>query len=315
MIKNHEEIMVSICVVTYNQAEFIRNCLDSILNQKVNFIFEVIVSDDVSTDDTSTILEQYQNQYKGIFRLNRPVQNVGPYENYRIVHGLARGKYIAHCDGDDYWQPGKLQAQVDFLENNLDCSAVYSNALVVDSVTKQQVGVFNDLVDSKFDINYLMARSNFLNHSSMMYHAEMRDEVIPKNKKFIDYMIHANLAGKGFLGYINEPYVIYHINVQGSLVTEQSRSIDKLVIDTVHQAWPKLTQETQEDIRAFYAKKALRSLAKFKMSECTFYYSAINGVNINLHILASLFIEAVMKIKDFIINGRHVNKIFFPRTR
>lgn len=312
-MKNHEKIMVSICVVTYNQAKFIRNCLDSILNQKVNFIFEVIVSDDVSTDDTSTILEQYQNQYKGFFRLNRPVQNVGPYENYRIVHGFARGKYIAHCDGDDYWQPGKLQAQVDFLEKNLDCSAVYSNALVVDSVTKKQVGVFNDIIDSKFDINYLMARSNFLNHSSMMYRAEMRDEVIPTHKKFIDYMIHANLVGKGLLGYINEPYVIYHVNVQGSLVTEQSRSIDKLVIDTVHQAWPRLTQETQEEIRAFYAKKALRSLARFKVSECTFYYSAITGVNINLHILSSVFIEAVMKVKDIITNDRHVNKVFFPR--
>lgn len=61
-MENHEEIMVSICVVTYNQAKFIRNCLDSILSQKVNFIFEVIVSDDVSIDDTSTILEQYQDQ-------------------------------------------------------------------------------------------------------------------------------------------------------------------------------------------------------------------------------------------------------------
>lgn len=115
--------LVSICSITYNHALYIRQCLEGFLMQKTNFAFEVIINDDCSTDGTTEILKEYAEKYphiiKPIFQQENQYQKGvrGMFQN--IVLPRAHGKFIAICEGDDYWtDPLKLQKQVDFFQKN-----------------------------------------------------------------------------------------------------------------------------------------------------------------------------------------------------
>jgi glycosyltransferase involved in cell wall biosynthesis len=116
---------VTVCVVTYNQEKYIRECLKSIVEQDVNFDFEVLVADDCSTDNTREIVREFSAKYPHIIKPILRVKNVGALTNYLGVHKSARGAYVAHIDGDDLMLPGKLQKQADFLDLNPDFSVVW----------------------------------------------------------------------------------------------------------------------------------------------------------------------------------------------
>lgn len=129
-----ETPLVSICSITYNHEPYIRQCLDGMLSQKTNFPFEIIINDDCSTDGTTEIIKEYVAKYPNIIRPifheeNQYSKGVrGMFANFCFPK--ARGKYIALCEGDDYWtDPLKLQKQVDFLENNKEYSMCFMNAI------------------------------------------------------------------------------------------------------------------------------------------------------------------------------------------
>ena len=117
---------VSVIVLTYNQENTIKRTLDSILSQKCNFNFEIIIGDDCSTDSTVRICQEYQSSYPTIIRLICNETNKGVVKNYYNCILASKGKYIADCAGDDYWvTTTKLQKQYDILEKDptykLDC--------------------------------------------------------------------------------------------------------------------------------------------------------------------------------------------------
>lgn len=118
-MKNPDEpIMVSIFCITYNHSKFIAKAIEGFLMQQCNFKIEIIIGDDCSDDGTTQIIDSYAAKHPHITRLVAP-QNIGPIQNMIRVALAARGKYVATCDGDDYWtDPLKLQKQIDFLENN-----------------------------------------------------------------------------------------------------------------------------------------------------------------------------------------------------
>lgn len=115
------EVIVSVCCITYNQEKYIAQALEGFVMQQTTFKYEIIIGEDCSTDSTRSILENYAERYPGLIYLVTSPDNVGPVNNAVRVIKRATGKYIAFCDGDDYWtDPLKLQKQVDFLENNTD---------------------------------------------------------------------------------------------------------------------------------------------------------------------------------------------------
>jgi glycosyltransferase involved in cell wall biosynthesis len=126
-------IKVSVIVHTYKHENYIRQTLDSIVNQQVNFEYEVIVGDDASPDSTPDIIREYQQKYPHLIKpLLHPV-NLGGFGKNNTMATLAeaKGQYIAPMDGDDYWtSPHKLQKQVDFLDANPDFVACFHNALI-----------------------------------------------------------------------------------------------------------------------------------------------------------------------------------------
>lgn len=110
-----------VCVVTYNQKNYISKCLQSLVDQKTNFPFEILVGDDCSTDGTSEIVQEFANKYPNQVIHWRHDTNVGAYQNYILTHDRAakqRCIYTAHMDGDDCALPSKLQAQVNVLDEN-----------------------------------------------------------------------------------------------------------------------------------------------------------------------------------------------------
>lgn len=122
-----DNVAVSIVCITYNQEPYIRKVLDSFVNQKTNFKIQIIIHDDASTDGTKEILEEYKSRYNDLFDLvlqeeNKYSQGIDILGTY--VFPLVKGKYIAYCEGDDYWPDlNMLQKQYDFLEAHPEYSA------------------------------------------------------------------------------------------------------------------------------------------------------------------------------------------------
>jgi len=114
-----EKPLLSVCLITYNHVSFIRNAIEGVLSQKVNFLYEFIIADDFSIDGTRAILIEYQKQYPKLIRLILQEKNVGAAENWFDLIKSPKAKYIAYFEGDDYWiDEFKLQKQVDFLQAN-----------------------------------------------------------------------------------------------------------------------------------------------------------------------------------------------------
>lgn len=124
-----KEILCTVCVISYNQERFIQQTLDSILSQKTDFRFELLISDDASKDNTQKIIKEYELQYPNIIRNISRSKNVGSQKNFYSTMEEAKGKYIALCEGDDYWiDSNKLQKQVTFLEKNPEYGLIYARA-------------------------------------------------------------------------------------------------------------------------------------------------------------------------------------------
>lgn len=128
-----KDVLVSICCITYNQEKYIGHAIESFLMQQTNFKYEILVGDDCSTDATRTIIEDYRQKYPDIINFIKNPKNMGGTKNQANLMRQAKGKYIAICDGDDYWIDSlKLQKQVGFLDENPDCVICCHYTKVVD---------------------------------------------------------------------------------------------------------------------------------------------------------------------------------------
>lgn len=132
---NDDKILVSIRCLVYNHEPYLRQCLEGFVMQKTNFRFEAIVHDDASTDGSAKIIREYAEKYPDIIKPIYETEN--QYSKHDgslrcIVNSACKGKYIALCEGDDYWiDPLKLQKQVDFLESHPDYLLCGTNGLVL----------------------------------------------------------------------------------------------------------------------------------------------------------------------------------------
>lgn len=136
------DIMVSVIMLTYNHADFVGQAIESVLMQETGFRFELLIGDDASTDGTTDIIREYQSRFPDVIKVLIKAQNEGVSKNSYDLMRMARGKYIACCEGDDRWSDvHKLQKQVKFLENAPNHSAVTHDCLVINedgSLAKRQ---------------------------------------------------------------------------------------------------------------------------------------------------------------------------------
>lgn len=131
-----DDILVSISCISFNHAKYIRQALDSFLNQKTDFKYEILIHDDASKDETADIIREYQLKYPDIILPILQTENQYSQGKHNIS-GIfnfprARGKYIAMCEGDDFWcDENKLQKQVDYMEQHPNCSMCCHSAKIV----------------------------------------------------------------------------------------------------------------------------------------------------------------------------------------
>jgi len=206
---------------------------------------EILIGDDQSTDRTEEIVRMLAARFPETVRYFRHETRLGPAGNYQFLIGQARGEYIAHLDGDDYWLPGKLNAQVGLLDTAPECVAVYANAICVNDAGVL-LGLFNNPVPDRFNLNSLLRRGNFLNHSSLVYRAEFGEIICNWPPEFIDYRIHINLARHGQLGYLKSPYVGYRVNSTGSMLSHQGERVRELYWSAVYEV---LDLTNEQDIK------------------------------------------------------------------
>ena len=227
--------LVSVCVVTYNHEKYIRQCILSIINQKIDSDFEIIIGDDCSTDGTAKILREIEKDHPNVLKIIIHKNNIGGTQNYKAIHKLALGRYVAHIDGDDFWLPGKLAQQVNFLEENPECSSVYSNSFLINKF-EENFGKFNKKVPRKFDRNFLLRNGNFLNASSLVYRNGIQKNILPDDLEFIDYRVHLRCSLYGLLGYINEPLVSYRVLSTGT-ASKYTKKVTKLYWSALSEAF------------------------------------------------------------------------------
>ena len=131
------KVNVSICCLTYNHEKYVKQALNSLLNQKCTYSFEILINDDASSDQTVSIIKEFELKYPNLIRPIYQSENqrskIGGGMNPAFNFNRAKGKYLAFCEGDDFWSStDKLQKQVDFLENNKDYGAVVTDYNKVD---------------------------------------------------------------------------------------------------------------------------------------------------------------------------------------
>lgn len=159
--------LVSIAIITYNQKEFLRECIESCLAQTYKNI-EIVVADDASTDGTQDLLKDYDENYPGLFVLNLSDSNKGITHNSNLAHFSCKGKYIAWMGGDDLMLPKKLATQVEYMENNPNCSICYHNLDVFNSETNSTLYFFNDKLKISGDIKTSIRKGTFNGGCSTM---------------------------------------------------------------------------------------------------------------------------------------------------
>lgn len=209
---------VSVCVVTYNQEKYIRQCLQSIVDQKTNFDFEVIVGDDCSNDETSAIVMEFADRHQGLVKPILHKKNIGATRNFFSVHGAAVGEYIAHIDGDDYTLQGKLQAQADVLDSFSNV-ALSVHAVAIDG-TDRIIG--NEKVLPEFGaINDLLFFGTYFVNSSVMYRKV--NQLRYNGVDLVDYYCHIEHASKGNIHLIKKPLGVYRWHPQGMSKNKNNR--------------------------------------------------------------------------------------------
>ena len=134
-----KEPLVSIKMPTYNHESHISQAIEGILMQETNFPIELIIGEDCSTDKTREIVLDYQRKRPDIIRVVAWDKNVGSRKNGRIINGMLRGKYLAICEGDDYWiHPKKLQMQVDIMEADSEVGLVHGGVDVFREISEKK---------------------------------------------------------------------------------------------------------------------------------------------------------------------------------
>ncbi len=220
-----EEVVVSIICLTYNHEKYIADALDSFIMQKACFKYEVLVHDDASTDNTREIIENYAERYPDVIKPYFQTENQYSKGNKRLIllnWERAKGKYIALCEGDDYWLDNeKLQKQVDYLENNPLCSlCVHATKRVsVDKLDmKQDIRPFHKGCIVPMENLIVYDDYGYIHTSSMIFPARLIDD-LPEfyfNAPVGDYPLTIFLGLKGQVYYIDEFMSAYRNNTPGS---------------------------------------------------------------------------------------------------
>ena len=207
------------------------------LIQKTNFDFVHIIGDDASTDNTTNVIELYRQRSPNKIKLIKHTKNIGAQENTLILLKNVNAKYIAFCDGDDYWtDPYKLQKQVDFLEANPEYGLVHTDCSIVD---KEGTHLSDDIFNKKRKaikngnvFYHLLEKNNFISTLTVCCRADIikkiSDRILNENLWYVqDYWFWLHLSMQSKINYIPEKTAAYREHIRGISKTNNNKYFAK----------------------------------------------------------------------------------------
>lgn len=230
--------LVSICCLTFNHESYISQTIESFMMQRTSFPIEIIIHDDASTDNTQKIVmsyaEEYPNLIKPLFQKENLYSKGERSFLGRFILPTVSGKYIALCEGDDYWtDPFKLEKQINFLENNPDCSLCFHAAQHLDEVDHTRSFIHKPFIrpkNSKFNIRMaILGGGGFMTTNSMVFVSEYLKE-LPNyyfQAPIEDLPLMLFLASCGSIGYLDEIMSVYRMRTEGSWSSQMINSKDR----------------------------------------------------------------------------------------
>lgn len=209
--------LVSVIMITYAHEKYIKRAIEGVFLQKTNFSIELIIANDCSPDNsdliiTDTIKEAPKNI---IVRYTRHPKNIGMMENHLWALSQAKGKYLAICDGDDYWiYENKLQTQVDFLEQNPNFSICFHNFMELNNSQISEKSFFDDInIKEISDITDLAKKNIIPTLSAVCKNIPFEHKPWMKSAPLGDLTLFLNIAKKGKIKYFNYKWGVYRKNV------------------------------------------------------------------------------------------------------
>jgi glycosyltransferase involved in cell wall biosynthesis len=214
--------LVSVCCVTYNHEQYIKDAIEGFLIQETHSPYEIIIHDDCSTDGTAEIIRDYQQKHPDLITtiLQTENQRSKGKKIFPITFERARGKYIALCEGDDYWtDPHKLQKQVEFLEAHQDCVICCTKADLLDQLKEEiQIGVIGPPGAKQiYTLNDVLEFGGVCPTLTTLF----RNGLISDFPKWFfecaigDYPLEVLLSSFGMIGFLDLSTAVYRVHRQG----------------------------------------------------------------------------------------------------
>ncbi len=265
------EVLVSVCVVTYNHGKYIGSCLEHILQQRRNFRIEILIHDDASTDGAQDIIRDFQKRYPDIIKpilrvenqYSRGIRNISGAFNFP----RAAGRYVALTDGDDYWcDPYKLQRQVDYLESHPSCGFCFHAAKVVN----EDGAMVNGELMRPYHGSRVVKPEELVDKAVGTAFASflLRREIVEKLPDYYvdcpvgDRPLELMAAAFGDSYYIDEPMSVYRFGLRGSWTEGQMSGAyaekQRKFADDMEQMYRRFDEETDGRFHAACAHAARR---------------------------------------------------------
>jgi glycosyltransferase involved in cell wall biosynthesis len=287
----NKEILVTVVAPVYNQAPYLRQMIESVLNQKTDFRYEFIIANDCSSDNSEGIIAEYACKYSQINFLNNP-ENLGAIRNYAQCLASAKGRYIAGLGGDDYWiDDHKLQMQVDFLEGNPDYGMVHTQFdelfMYKKFMQKQyQKNASRDGYELQGNIFTRLVANNTINAVTVCYRKSIIEEsgLIDKFKNQVyqieDLPMWLQISKSYNVGYIDKSTVCYRRNknsVSHFKDLEKYKEYMNYVKDISKSFLTREELESEEIKEAFFQRDCItNTYLYFKLGDITkfkYYYN------------------------------------------
>jgi len=210
--------LISVLIITYNHEKYIAEAIEGALLQQCSYSIEIVIGDDCSKDETTAICKKFAEKYPGKIKLLLNEHNIGMMPNFIKTFGACTGKYIAMCEGDDYWtDPLKLQKQVGFLEANPDYAICFHRVKEWFNGELHESKLNTSATEETLSINNL-ASGNFMHTPSVVFRNHLFTD-FPGwfSKSFLgDYVLHMLNAQRGLIKYFPETMAVYRYHQGGT---------------------------------------------------------------------------------------------------
>lgn len=267
-IENHNtQPTVSVCMITYNHERYIKQAIESILMQETTFLVELVIGEDHSNDNTRQICEKYASEFPHIIRLLHSDINLGMERNFLRTLESCRGKYIALCEGDDYWTYSqKLQRQVEFLEKKSEYNLICHRYGIImgndaQDFTEDNLNNFFNQNSVFFDIDLKLLTTHWVTKTlTSVFRREAIDlKELSKYRYFRDVHLFYSLIKKGKGRCFNNNWGMYRKHEGGIHSTNSSYKMTETRVKIYKEIFQ---QNPSPEAKILYEKASLSLLIK-----------------------------------------------------